>query len=89
MDLKIADKVLFFLLKQNFKSASHYIKSTSGIGFFGSTLTTELSTFGGGLKFFLPTLNKWSTFANSYKLTESLQYCSVPGYATIHIANSY
>lgn len=63
--VNIALKVLFFLLKQILNKVSHYSKSISGNGLFGSIQITALSTLGGGLKFFLPTLNKNATLDTS------------------------
>jgi len=45
-------------MKQILSKPSHYKKSISGKGFFGSILTIDDSTFGGGLKLFFPTLIK-------------------------------
>lgn len=41
--------------KHSRRRPSHSLKLTSGGGFLGSMRTTELSTFGGGRKLFLPT----------------------------------
>lgn len=67
--LKVAFKVLFFLMKQTLSKPSHSKKSISGRGFLGSILTIDDSTFGGGLKLFFPTLIKWSTFERSWTFT--------------------
>jgi hypothetical protein len=72
--VNIALKVLFFLLKHILSKESHYSKSISGKGLFGSIHITADSTFGGGLKFFLPTLNNIATLETNYTLTESQQY---------------
>lgn len=56
--LKVAFKVLFFLMKQILNNPSHSKKSMSGSGFLGQILTILDSTFGGGLKLFFPTLIK-------------------------------
>jgi hypothetical protein len=40
------------------------------------------------LKLFLETLIRWSTLANNYTLTLSLQYILEPGFATSLYANS-
>ena len=57
-------------------------------GCLGSILTTLLSTFGGGLKLFLPTLRRWLTLARSCVFTVSLQYKDSLGLATSLMANS-
>ena len=84
----MAPSVLFLRMKHSLTSPSHSVKLIGGGGYFGSILTTLDSTLGGGLKLFLETLIRWSTFANNYTLTESLQYMSLPGLATRRIANS-
>ena len=65
LTLKIAPKVLFFLMKHSLTSPSHSVKLIGGGGYLGSIRTTDDSTFGGGLKLFLETFIKWSTLANS------------------------
>lgn len=75
-------------MKQSLIKPSHSVKLMGGGGYFGSILTTDDSTLGGGLKLFFDTLIKWSTLAKSYTLTLNLQYISLPGFATSLIANS-
>jgi hypothetical protein len=58
LTLKMAPKVLFFLIKHNLTRPSHSVKLIGGGGYLGSMRTTELSTLGGGLKEFLDTLIK-------------------------------
>lgn len=70
----MALKVLFFLLKHILNKESHYSKSISGKGLFGSILITADSTLGGGLKFFLPTLNSKATFETNWTFTDNQQY---------------
>lgn len=53
--LKMEPKVLFFRLKQRRMRPSHSLKLIGGSGLRGSIRTTDESTFGGGLKLFLPT----------------------------------
>jgi len=54
----MADIVLFFLKKHNLTNPSHSVKLIGGGGNLGSILTTDDSTFGGGLKLFFETFNK-------------------------------
>jgi hypothetical protein len=82
------DKVLFFLKKHRRTRPSHSVKLIGGGGYLGSKRITLLSTFGGGLKEFFETFIKWSTLANSYTFTDSLQYIFDPGLATSLWANS-
>lgn len=53
--LKMEPSVLFFRLKQRRMRPSHSLKLIGGSGLRGSIRTTDESTFGGGLKLFLPT----------------------------------
>ena len=65
--------VLFFLMKQSLINPSHSVKLIGGGGYLGSILTTDDSTLGGGLILFFDTFSKWSTLANNYTFTLSLQ----------------
>jgi len=47
--------VLFFLKKHKRTKPSHSVKFIGGGGYLGSILTTDDSTFGGGLKLFFDT----------------------------------
>lgn len=87
--LNAACRVLFLRIKQILSNPSHYKKSISGKGFLGSILTILLYTFGGGLKLFLETFIKWSTFANSCTFTLNRQYNSEPGLAINRWANYF
>mmetsp|Transcript_52565 Transcript_52565/g.87230 ORF Transcript_52565/g.87230 Transcript_52565/m.87230 type:complete len:203 (-) Transcript_52565:544-1152(-) len=71
--LNIAERVLFFLLKQSRTIPSHSTKFTGGGGLSGSMRTTDESTLGGGRNEFFETFIRWSTFASNCVLTASLQ----------------
>mmetsp|Transcript_13375 Transcript_13375/g.46294 ORF Transcript_13375/g.46294 Transcript_13375/m.46294 type:complete len:216 (+) Transcript_13375:89-736(+) len=85
---KMPLSVLFLRPKQSLTRPSHSLKFTGGGGLRGSMRTTELSTFGGGRKQFLPTFSRWLTRESSCVLTLSRQYIGSPGGATSRMANS-
>ena len=60
-----AESVLFFLKNHIRNKLSHSTKLIFGGGNLGSILTTEDSTFGGGLKLFFDTFMRWSTLDNN------------------------
>uniref|UniRef100_A0A182NSG7 Protein FAM114A2 n=1 Tax=Anopheles dirus TaxID=7168 RepID=A0A182NSG7_9DIPT len=65
-----------------------FLELIGGGGLRGSMRTTLDSTFGGGLKLFLPTFMSMSTRASSCVLMLSRQYNLSPGFATKRWANS-
>lgn len=67
--------VLFFRLKQSRMRPSHSLKLIGGSGLRGSIRTTDESTFGGGLKLFLPTwIRQYAHKKNSIQSYENLIY---------------
>jgi hypothetical protein len=64
------------------------VNDIGGGGENGTIRTTDDSTFGGGLKLFLPTFMMCVTLASTCVLIDSRQYNFSPGFAINRIANS-
>jgi hypothetical protein len=80
--------VLFFLTKHTLSNPSHSSQLICGLGFFGTSLTTLLSTAGGGRKLLRPIFIMWVTVAHICVLTERREYSAEPGRAKRRWANS-